>query len=160
MPAKRKRARRKQLPEYETHYLNVQEWDASYSFGLNRTKRLFPGPYSEYTYLQIKGEITTEEFKYNTQYEMMVLGDPSLDDHEKRDETNLRKPVAVGNIYAKHDAAAQIIISIPFRAILLILPLFMSDKIQEIFLQTYRMKWKQAQILYYHFSTTIDEERI
>ena len=158
MPKKAGKRKRKKPVEYETHYLTVDGWDASYRFGVNDITNIIPGPYLEHEDLKITGRITTEGFRYNPHYELSFLGRSELDDHEERQADSESKPKGVGLIEADKENPTRILVSMPRRALLLFAPVVISGRLQEVYLYAEKIKWRKAYVHKYQFSTQLTNE--
>jgi len=152
-----KKHKRIKLPEYETQYLTVDDWEFTFSFGINNTN-FDLGYYSEYNELIIYGKIITEGFKYHPAYELIIIGDTLLDCHNDLQKNHKGLPISVGSLQADKEKSTHIFLSIPQRSLNLLIPALIANKFQEIYLYCTKIKWKKASIVNYHLSTKITDE--
>jgi hypothetical protein len=152
-----KRKKRIRPATYETQYLTLENWDFTYSFGINQTKYNL-GHYSEYNEIMLLGQIITEGYRYNPAYELILMGETSLDRHNDLLEGTEKQPIFVGSLQAGKERVTYIFLSMPQRALNFIVPALIANKIQEIYLYCTTIKWRKARILNFHLSTKLTGE--
>ncbi len=54
---KKKKRKRKQVEEYCSYVIEILSWELRYSISENRNKKLYPGPYSEYSSIEMTGKV-------------------------------------------------------------------------------------------------------
>lgn len=93
----RKCGRSARLPEYQSYIFRIEEWEPSYSFGLNHSRH-FEGPYLEHLHLALKGVFLSPDKAKDRHASLTVIAD--------RQETRAvadpadydRKPRCVGSL--------------------------------------------------------------
>ncbi|MCB2226711.1 MAG: hypothetical protein KQH53_08535 [Desulfarculaceae bacterium] len=141
MPKRKSKKKRSPQPEYEEHYLTVDRWEGSYSYGLNPVDWL-PGPYSECRQMKLIGKITTEGYRYSPEYELTLFCSPRSDMREERRGESEAKPIAVGRVESRKGYDTIITLYLPGNALNFLAPLVTAGRIVEVYLHTTRMKWR------------------
>lgn len=91
-PVKKKKKLHRPQEEYCTYLIEITDFNVRYSFSLNRGKRWNPGPYSEYSAIQIIGKLHEPAKILGREIKCTIYGsrehDRKLNEPEKYDGEN------------------------------------------------------------------------
>ncbi len=98
MPKKRKSKK----GAYESYCIRIESWELPYSFGINRLKDFWPGPYQEHFDLEIAGMFLYPSKLSGKNIRVNIWGERELTDAlERHDKYPDLEPKCIGSISAR-----------------------------------------------------------
>ncbi|MFC1862880.1 hypothetical protein ACFL1Z_02875 [Thermodesulfobacteriota bacterium] len=156
MPKKKKPKKKK--VEYEDYQIEVQDWQADYSFLINKGKNFFNGVYSEYASIIVTGKILFPDLGKTKQARIDLVGDPEKDDHWQA-KPSIASADSIGYTQMlRGDETLSFFAHIPMRALPHIAVTLNSSKIKYISIYGTKLKWKRGTITNISLTTVQEEE--
>ena len=153
---KGKRPRRSSEQAYQSFIFRIEDWEPSYSFGLNRS-RYFEGPYSEYLDIALKGVFLSPEKAKDRRATLRVLAD-RRETHAVADPANSEwEPRCVGTLTIR-GARTDYLGSLPYDAMWGLIDLLSQGTIRMLDLHGRALYRGKAEIETMHFAHDIDPE--
>ncbi|UFW90489.1 hypothetical protein BjapCC829_18915 [Bradyrhizobium barranii] len=149
-------ARKKQqasLSSSATYIVEIQDWDWSYSFGVNAA-RYDERPYSDYRHMLVTGKIllpTRLKTKADTA-ELTFMPDVQLFDFDPKHE---RKPQGVGYIELRYNRVTGGF-SMAIDALHSVMQMLLAGRFKYLVLDGEAMRYRKARIRHYRFETKLD----
>ena len=157
MPRKRKRKWGKAV-ESEHYEIDIEDWEESYFFQINKTNRKFiPGDYWEHSGLILWGKIVSPTIKNASRVRIDIRGTPELDEHWKQ-ETVDHPPQTIGWMAARRDNILAMNCDIPSRSFQWIPAVVTSGKVRYASISGTKLKWGQGRIFGISLSTNREDE--
>lgn len=140
--------RRKQPPaQYCTYMLDISDWKVRYSYSTNRDRSRTPGPYSEYSAIEITGKLILPEKHSGVVVECIIYGrreyDAYVSDPDKFD--NVRSG-SVGTLNIRKDYSS-FYGWVPFSAFPMIASLLATKDFRYLQLYGTLLKYRSASIV-------------
>lgn len=155
MPRKKKR---KVVREYTSYLIEIQDWQAPYSFHLNRDRLLHKGPYSEHFELTFKGTFLYPQKYVGKDVDLTFLGNREktkmLDEPEKYDDF---QPLCIGKLWIRGETR-NFLGSLPMDKVGLVINMLVTRKYKYLDLYGYTTRYGSAEIFSVHFEEVLDED--
>lgn len=160
MPQKKAKSVRRRKPqnEYCTYMIEVMDWDARYSFSVNRDRTRTPGPYSEYSSIEIKGKLLLPEKHAGTEIECTVYGKREYDEYIwKPVQSDRIESGSVGMINIRKDYS-HMFGWVPFTAFPMVANLLATGDFRYLQLFGTILKYRTASVVSLDFRKDFDPE--
>jgi len=152
--ASRRNTRRKSKDEYCSYVVEIQDWELTYSLGLNPNPKYFSGQYSESLHLNIKGSLRFPE-KYSTKEIVSTfIGDREI--FPQKNDADFT-PRCVGSITLRGERR-DFLGALPFDSLPIIASLMETKQIQYVDLYGLSPKHGHADIRWIHFFKNYDPD--
>src|SRR5262249_27356545 len=147
----RRKIKRK-LRQTVYYVVEIENWDWSYSFGLDTTRRR-EEPYMEFRHLEIKGKLLRPQNIKAEAVELTLLPDF----HLKQENRSQNEPHAVGSISVS-GGMGYILLSMPVDTLDPILQMLIAGKTRYVIMRGAPLRYREALIEHYSLNTTLDDE--
>jgi len=157
MPGKRQK-RRPKKPEPEYYQIEVDNWDASYTFGANRSGKRFSEDYFESSYIFLNGKIVSPSLKKTDQARIMISSDHKLKDCWE--QPSMEKPAElVGWItLLTDDSLLEFMVWLPPQSHQYVSSIAASGKIKYAWVYGTKLKYRQGQVYNLRISSYLEED--
>lgn len=152
-----KKRKTKKIKTYDCYPIKITSWTATYSFGTNKMKDLYKGPYSEYLCLQLNGVLLGPEKVANREIELQLLADREMVRAMSDNKFSEPTPLAIG-ILTSRGTNTFCFGSIPFDSFPIIQERLKAGKWKYIILSGEALYYGSARIDYLSFDETFDPE--
>lgn len=150
--AARRKKQRRTVDEYCSYVLDIQDWELTYSLGLNPNPKVFSGQYSESLHLRIKGFIRLPE-KYSTKEIVATfIGDREMFPMKNESDS---KPRCIGALTLRGERR-EFLGVLPFDSLPTINSLMETKQIRFLDLYGLTPKHGHADITWVHFLRNYD----
>lgn len=148
----RRKVRKSRIPDIQYYVVEIESWDWGFSFGIETSKH-FPGPFSDYRHLEIRGRILRPKRLKPEEASLTFLPSASYNP----DAQVLHNPPQVGtlNIYG---GLLQGLVSMPADALTQILLMLTAKHFKYVVLNGTGMRYRQAQIHHYRLDSKFDND--
>ena len=146
---KRKRSQRKRNVYY---VVEIDTWDWSYSFGLDKTRHR-DEPYGEYRHLEIKGKLIRPQQIKADSVEITFLPDVRL----KQEARGRDEPRCVGSLH-RNRAALHALLSMPANALEPILQMFIAGRMRYVVMSGTPFHYSEALVEHYRVESSYDPD--
>jgi hypothetical protein len=150
--AARRKRQRKTVDEYCSYVVEIQEWELTYSLGLNPNPKVFSGQYSESLHLKIKGSIRLPEKYSDREMVSTFIGDREI--FPMKNDSDF-KPRCVGAITLRGERR-EFLGALPFDSLPIVESLMETRQIQFLDLYGLIPKHGHADIRWIHFFKNYD----
>jgi hypothetical protein len=154
------RKRRQVNDENEFYVVEIDDWEASYSFHINRDpKRLVnPGDYLEDSTITLIGKIIMPVLKDTSRAEILITESPELDDHWKDQERgNSGSSIGHIQILRDEDKTFNVMCSVPSRSFQNVAIAVAAGKIKLASIWGTKLKWKAGWVSGIRLATRREE---
>lgn len=146
------------IDQSETYLLEVDDVEYEYSLYLNHDPQS-ARPYVEYCHPKIYGKLLQPTIKQISRGIITLMPDRDMDALLLRDARCPYEPRAIGHLETR-SGELNGFISLPFSALLLLLPALKSGDIREILMSGDKLKYRKALVKSISFSRHFDPEEI
>lgn len=155
----KKREKKKKGAESEYYEIEVENWDASYHFGLNTlSKDFIEGVYWEHSKLILKGKMLSPDLEKANKVRIELAAEPQMDDHWKAEPTILSAKAIGWMEVPRGDDTLIFYCSIPSRSLPSVTLAVDSSKIKFVSIFGTKLKWRKGTVSSISFSKYREEE--
>jgi hypothetical protein len=148
----RRKGKRRQRERTVYYVVQIEAWDWSYSFGLDKT-RYRDEPYMEFRHLEIKGKLLRPHRVKADSVEITLLPDVTL----KKENRGRDEPRSVGSIHLDR-GLLQALLPIPADVLDPVLQMLIAGRTQYVVIDSAPMHYRQALVKHYRIDSVYDPE--
>ena len=152
-----KQRKKTKIKTHDSYPIKITSWTSTYSFGLNKMKDFFEGPYSEHLCLQLNGILLGPEKVANREIEVQLLADREIARAMADNKFSEQKTSAIGSLTSR-GANSFYWGTIPFDSFPLVQEQLNAGKWKYIILSGEALYYGSALIDYLYFDETFDPE--
>lgn len=150
-------SKRKPEVQTETYLIEIEDWDASYSFSIGKGMAHKHGPYWEHVSLIIHGHFIHPEKVLDKTIKMTVMGKRNEDDALNDPDGDYQEPRCVGSLTVRGDRR-EYLGTIPQTALWGLMPMLEAGRIKFVDLHGELLRYGSALIWSISFERNIDPE--
>jgi hypothetical protein len=148
----RRKPKRRQRDRNVYYVVEIETWDWSYSFGLDKTRHR-DEPYGEYRHLKIKGKLIRPQQIKTDSVEVTFLPDVRL----KQEARGRDEPRCVGSLHRER-AALHALLSMPADALEPILQMFIAGRMRYVVMNGTPFHYREALVEHYSVESNYDPD--
>jgi hypothetical protein len=156
----KKKTKKTKSPKREecTYVIEIEDWNLSYSFSLDRHGKMSAGPYWEHTSIEMKGTFVHPETLAKP-IQVIILGDREKISALERPEEYRYEPKAVGGLTVR-GKESEFLGSVPFDAIQTLCQILQVRKLKYLVLSGQVLYRGSTDIFSMHFQEHFSSEDI
>lgn len=156
-PEGKKKARvrkRRRAPRQEPIYyvVQIEAWDWSFSFGINRSK-LFDDPYMDYRHLQLTGRLLRPKKIKADKADITILPNIYLNEDRRQQQ----KPTAVGSLNLDKGTLTGLL-SMPQDALDAVVQMLVAGRVKYIIMTGDPLRYRQGKVQSYRLERELHED--
>ena len=150
MPQKKKPRRRQD--ETVFYVVEIEGWEWSYSFGVNRSRHV-EDPYLEFRHLEIHGKLLRPQIVKAETVELVLMPDQRLNEANRQ----RNKPRGVGSLNL-YKGELRALVSIPVDVLDPILQTLIAERLKFAVMDGTRLRYRQGLITHLRLDEALDED--
>jgi len=151
-------ARKRNVDQSETYWIEVDDVEYHYSLHLHHDPESIQ-PYTEYCHPKVFGKLLRPTIKQISRAIITLMADRDMDSLLLPDAKPSYKPRAIGHVETR-SGELNGFVSLPFSALILLLPALKSGSIREIMMSGDKLRYRHALVKSISFSRHFDPDEL